>query len=285
MTVMHASCGGSKNIVVATRDADLLYYQKDYVGAFDKYSQIIEAYVSKKEPVPGDLYASAGKCLFYSQSESAAMNYFNIAESLGYGDEHIVTLEMKHYAEVGNDKKELEALEKYSALYPDGSEMGYVNYRLYMKYYKAGNFRKAHLRFQNMPDEYKDDIAVLEMQHDVCLHLGRADEAGQIARQLYNLNPNNLIGLSFVAEELYNAVEEKYAAAVKAYEAKKNTANYKAMKSKTAELVPEFRRAKEYYIHLYDLYKRPHDAAILSRICTRLNEKQNAAYYDKLSKK
>ncbi len=285
LSVALSGCGSSKTMVTARQDADLMYYQKDYLNAFDKYCQIIESYVSKKETVPAELYALAGKCLYSSGSQAAAMPYFKLAEDAGYEDEQMLMLQVRHYADADNLSKELDRLEKYSALYPDGGEINFVNYRLYLRYCEMQEYGKAHLRYQTLTPEYRDDIAVIEKQHLVCTKLGRQDEADGIARQLYNLNPNNLIGLNYVAYDAYITTENEYVAAIKAYEAKKTNAAYKTMQQKTAPLAARYKKAKDLYVKLYNLYKRPHDAAILSRICTRLNDKQNATYYDNLSKK
>jgi len=285
LSVVLPGCGSSKTLVSARQDADLMYYQKDYLNAFDKYCQIIESYVSKKETVPAELYALAGKCLYYSDSQSAAMPYFKLAEDAGYYDELALMLQIKHYADADNLSKELDRLEKYSALYPEGSDIAFVNYRLYLRYCEMQEYGKAHLRYQNLAAEYRDDIAILEKQHLVCTKLGRKQEADDIARQLYNINPNNLIGLNYMAYDAYITTENEYVAAIKAYEAKKTTAAYKTMQQKTAPLAARYKKAKELYVRLYNQYKRPHDAAILSRICTRLNDKKTAAYYDNLSKK
>lgn len=283
--VLSAGCGSSKSIISARQDADYLYYQQDYLNAFDKYSEIIESFISKNETVPGELYALAGRCLYYADSPSAAMPYFKLAEDRGYDDEHILSLQIKYYGEINNLSKELDRLEKYSALYPEGNDMSFVNYRLFLRYCEMKEYRKAHLRFQSLADEYRDDIDVLEKQYNVCDKLNRKEEADGIARQLYNMSPNNLVGLNYVAYDAYITTENEYVAAVKAYEAQRTTANYKIMQQKTAPLAARYRKAKDLYIRLYNLYKRPHDAAILSRICSRLNDNKNADYYDKLSKK
>lgn len=285
LSALWTGCSSGKALVTARQDADLLYYQKDYINAFDKYSSIIESYVSKKDAVPAELYALAGRCLYYSDSPSAAMPYFKLAEDAGFEDELTLMLQIKHYAEADNLSKELDRLEKYSALYPDGGEINFVNYRLYLRYCEMQEYGKAHLRYQTLSPEYRDDIAVIEKQHLVCTKLGRQEEADSIARQLYNLNPNNLIGLGYMAFDAYNTTETEYVAAIKAYESNKTNAAYKTMQQKTAPLAARYKKAKELYVKLYNLYKRPHDAAILSRICTRLNDKQNASYYEKLSKK
>ena len=56
------------------------------------------------------------------------------------------------------------------------------------------------------------------------------------------------------------------------------------MVQKTKPLLEEYKTAKTLYQKLYNLYKRPIDAEILSRIYTRLGDKKNAATYEKLSK-
>ena len=97
LSVILPGCGSSKSMVSARQEADLMYYQKDYLNAFDKYSQIIESYVSKKEPVPSELYALAGKCLYSADSQTEAIKYFKLAEDAGYEDEQILMLQIKHY--------------------------------------------------------------------------------------------------------------------------------------------------------------------------------------------
>ena len=143
LSALWTGCSSGKALVTARQDADLLYYQKDYINAFDKYSSIIESYVSKKEAVPAELYALAGRCLYYSDSPSAAMPYFKLAEDAGFEDELTLMLQIKHYADADNLSKELDRLEKYSALYPDGGEINFVNYRLYLRYCEMQEYGKA----------------------------------------------------------------------------------------------------------------------------------------------
>lgn len=284
-SALTTGCSSTKTLVSQSQEADLLYYQKDYLTAFDVYSKVIEGYVSKSLPVPGEVYASAGKCLYYSGTPSSAMEYFRKAEEAGVDDEQILVIRMKYYAEVDNMSKEIDCLEKYSALYSTGSEIGYVNLRLFLRYVEMKEYRKAYLRFKAMTSETQDQIQYIEKFYNVCEKLGKQEEANEVARELYNRNPNNLIGLNYMAYSTYTSTENEYVAAVKAYEAKKTNANYKIMVNKTKPLVERYRKAKKYFVQLYNLYKRPADAAVLARICSRLNEKQNAAYYEKLSKK
>ncbi|MCQ2251872.1 MAG: hypothetical protein MJZ61_00325 [Bacteroidales bacterium] len=279
------SCSSTQNFAKVTQQADLLYYQKDYSDAFEAYSKVIENYTSKHQAVPGNVYLQAGKSLYYSGSKQQAMEYFVRGEDVGATDEESLLLRIKYYGSIDNMSKELDCLERYAALYDDGSEAAFVNKRLFLRYVEMKEYRKAYLKFSSMDEADKDDIEILEKYFTVCEKSDKKAEADKTAQLLYNLNPNNLIGLNYVAYNAYITTENEYVAAIKAYEAKKTQASYKVMQQKTAPLAARYKTAKNYYVKLYNLYKRPHDAEILARICTRLNDKKTAAYYEKLAKK
>lgn len=284
LSVAMMACGSTQNLSKVTQQADLLYYQKDYQGAFEAYSNIIEQFTAKHQPVPGAVYGNAGKSLYYSNSQKQAMEYFSLADDQGFFDEESLILRIKYFAGIDNMSKELDCLEKYSDHYPDGADIAYVKGRLFLRYAEMREYEKAYQCFQKMQPELKDEIEYLEKYHNVCEKSNHKADANSTAQLLYNLNPNNLIGLNYVAYNAYINTENEYVAAVKAYEAKKTQAAYKVMQQKTAPLAARFKTAKNYYVKLYNLYKRPHDAEILARICTRLNDKKTAAYYEKLSK-
>ncbi len=284
IVMLMSSCKQSQKLTQTSQKADLLYFQKDYQGAFDSYSSIIESYVAKKQQVPGDLYSSAGKCLYYMESRPQAMEYFNRAEQLGFQDEMMLSLRVKYYGDIDNLSKEVEALEQYSALYPDGSDIAYVNKRLYLRYVEMKEFRKAYLRYPKLQANSRDSLPVLESYHQVCKKLGKADEADKIAEKLYSIDNNNAIGLEHVAYQAYKTTEDEYQAAVKAYEAQKTNAAYTVMVKKTQPLAARYKTARDLYLKLYGITKKPADAAILARIYQRLKDKQKADYYAKLSK-
>lgn len=285
LSLLMAGCFAQKKVAVTLHHANELYYLKEYEDAFDSYSQVIEHYTGKGQIAPGDVYNSAGKCLYYTGSKKQAVEYFNLAVQAGIDDEQALFLMIKYYEEIDNLSKELECLEKYDEVFSHGAEIKHVNERLFIRYVDMKEWHRAYSAFDNLDKACLDRIDILEKYYMVNEKLDNKLKAEEVARKLYNMDPNNLVGLSFVARSAYDSVEKEYVAAVKAYEAKKTTANYNIMKKKVEPLAARYKTAKNYYIRLYNLYKRPDDAAILSRICTRLNDKKGAKYYENLSKK
>ncbi len=278
------ACSSSQKLAQTAQQADLYYYQKDYNSAFESYSALIESYVSKKQQVPGELYSSAGKCLYYMESRPQAMEFFKRAEEQGVADEMMMSLRVKYYGDIDNMSLEVENLERYSALYPEGADIDYVNMRLFKRYCEMKEYRKAYLRHAKLLPGVRDSVSTMEAYYTVCKKLEKDDEAGKVAEKLYSIDNNNLVGLSYVAYQTFKATEDEYVAAIKAYEAKKTNAAYTQMVRQTAPLADRYRKARDLYLKLYGITKKPFDAQILSRIYTRLKDKQKADYYAKLGK-
>jgi len=281
---MMAACSSSQKLTQTAQQADLLYYQKDYQGAFDSYSSLIESYAAKKLPVPGELYSSAGKCLYYTDSRPQAMEYFKRAEEKGVSDELMQFMRVKYYGDIDNLTKEVEYLEQYSALYPEGDDISYVNERLYYRYVEMKEYRKAYLRFPKLREAFRDSIPSMESYYQVCKKLEKDDEAAKIAEKLYSIDNNNIIGLNHVAYQAYKTTEDAYMAAINAYEAKKTNAAYALMVKQTTPLTAKYKKARDLYLKLYGLTKKPFDAQILSRIYSRLKDRQKSDYYARLAK-
>lgn len=266
------------------KDADLYYYQKDYESALESYQQVINFYTQKGQDPEGVIYASAAKCLYYQGLKSRAMEYFHTALNKNYEDELSLYLMIQYYNETGSLGEEIQCLERYSSAFSDGMDIKYVRERLFTAYYERENYRKAYDAYEELPEESIDRIDILEKYYHVNEKLSKFDKANEIAQKIYNLDPNNLIGLNYVAYNAFSRTEADYEAAQKAYAQKKTKANYKILRQKISALNPRYKTAKNYYLRLYTLYKRPDDAAVLAIICTRLGETQNAAYYNRLSK-
>ncbi len=282
--IMLASCASQQKAAIPTADADQAFANKDYVTALAGYNKVIDQYKQKNRKAPADVMASAGKCLYMTGNKEKAMEYLISAETQGFSDSQSVLLMAKYYAEIDNMSKELDCLEKFVAMdsLADGSD--YVCQRLVDRLVEMSEYDRAFAAYGKMSDADRGSVANLEKYHQICKKLGKDDEADKTAQQLYKMDPNNLIGLSAAAYNAYITTENEYVAAIKAYEAKKTNEAYARLQKTTAPLTARFKKARDLYVKLYGITKKPHDAAILSRIYTRLNDKKNADYYAKLSK-
>ncbi|MBQ5539714.1 MAG: hypothetical protein IIU03_05700 [Bacteroidales bacterium] len=282
---LFSSCMGQRKIASILQTANQLYYEKKYGEAFENYTQVLDYYNIKGLTPGGEVLVSAGKCLFYTGSQRRAVEYFDDAKKHNYEDEQSAFMTIMYY-ETGQDiDKQIESLEHYAEFFSSGDEIEYVREKLFDKYYEKEDYRKVFYAFNNLPLEKTDNIAVLEKYFVAAQQIGSLKKTEETAQKLYNLDPNNFTGLSFVAKKTFNEAEEEFLEAQKIYNAKKTNANLKIFKKKQEELKPRYTLAKAYYTRLYKLYKRPSDAADLAVICQRLGDKTNAEYYTKLSKK
>ncbi len=281
---MISGCGTGKKLVADQQAANRLFYEKKYDSAATAYQNVIARYEEKNISAPAEIYASAGKALYYSGKEKEGIDNLYKAECMGYDDELSLIMKIKYYGKIDNHSKELDNLEKYQTMYHDGEEMQYVNIRLFKRYMQMSEYKKAQKAYEQIKDPEASEVEMLEQYHTALTKNGAKAKADQIAEKIFHADPVNFIGLNYMARTCFDNAETAYVAAIKEYEAKKTNAAYRTMVQKTKPLLEEYKKAKTYYLKLYSLYKRPIDAEILSRIFSRLNDKKNAELYEKLSK-
>ncbi len=282
--IMLASCASQQKAAISSADADQAFANKDYVTALAGYNKVMDQYKAKNRKAPAEILLSAGKCLYMTGDESKAMEYFVSANDQGIMDSQSLMMMAKYYAGLDNMSKELSCLDKFVATYPDAEGSDYIYSRLFVRCVEMAEYDRALDSYSKMSEADRGTVSNLEKYHQVCKKLGKDDEADKAAQQLYKLDPDNVTGLQSVAYNAYITTENEYVAAIKAYEAKRTNEAYAKLQKTTTPLIARFKKARDLYVKLYGITKKPHDAAILSRIYTRLNDKKNADYYAKLSK-
>ena len=282
--LLAVSCGSGKKLVQEQQTASRYFYEKQYDSAAAAYENIIAKYEAKNISAPAEVYASAGKSLYYSGREKDGVDLLYKAECMGYDDELSLIMKIKYYHKIDNHSKELNNLEKYQQMYRNGDEIQYVSIRLLKRYMQMNEYQKAQKAYEQIKDPEASEIELMELYHTALTKNGQNGKADQVAQRLFNADPTNFTGLNYTARKAFDHAETAYVAAIKEYEAKKTNAAYRTMVQKTKPLIEEFKTAKTLYLKLYNLYKRPTDAEILARIYTRLNDKKNAATYERLSK-
>ena len=133
------------------------------------------------------------------------------------GSEGIISDEIKHFADDGQCEiyvgklidfdKEFELLRersKYLTELEPNANLGID------KYYEKEDYRKVFYAFNNLPLEKTDNIAVLEKYFVAAQQIGSQKKTEETAQKLYNLDPNNFTGLSFVAKKTFNEAEEEF---------------------------------------------------------------------------
>ena len=281
-----SGCLAQKKISSILQSANQFYYEKEYRKALENYNRVLDYYQGKGLTPSGEIFSSTGKCLYYLNDKAGAMDFFEKAFNNNYEDEQTAFIAVEYYEEFSDDiDKQISSLEHYAENFSFGNEIDYVRIKLFEKYYEKGDFRKAFYAYNNLPEEKSDNIELLEKYFYSAQQIGSQKKTAEIAEKLYNLDPNNLIGLSFMADKTLLEVETLFKEAQEVYNSKKNNATLKVFRKKQEDLKSRYILAKAYYTRLYNLYKRSSDAESLALICQRLGEKKNAEYYTKLSKK
>ncbi len=284
-SILLMACGTQKKLIQTRNTANQYYYQKQYDSAYANYQRLIDTYEAKNMPPDAEIYAAAGKSLFYAGQKAKGIEYLNTAEQHGFEDEQSLFIKISYYQSIDNLSKEITTLEKYVRQYPDGPNIKEVYRRCFITGWQSKNYQSSLTYYNKLSTEDKNKKENLEIAYNLYQKIGSNDDANTIAEKLYQLDSENLIGLNYKALSTYNEVEKEYVAAIKAYEAKKTNSSYKIMRTKVQALAPKYRQARDLYLKLYNKYKRPGDAAYLARIYTRLNDPQTAKKYDNLSKK
>lgn len=285
LLVFISACGTQKQLTDQTQAADKLFLEKNYTAAYQAYNDIISQSQAKGKTVPAQIFASAGKSLYLSNKKAEGIALLDQAEAGGFVDEQSLLLRIYYYKEIDNMSKELTRIEQYKTAYPNGSEMNFVNERLFLHNAEMKEYPKVKEVYALLDAQTADKIANLEIIYKASKKLNEDDNADKYAARIFEKDPENLTGLRYKAESVFYKVENEYVAAIKAYNKNQTTSTYNAMRKKIDPLAPRFKAAKNYYIKLYSLSKEPADAAVLSRICERLNDPKNAKYYKNLSKK
>lgn len=284
VSIIAIACGTQKKLLQTKNLANQYYYQKKYDSAYINYQKLIDSYESKGLNAEAEIYAAAGKSLFYAGQKAKGIDYLNTAEQQGFEDEQSLFIKANYYQSINNLSKETLMIEKYIRLYPDGPNIQEINKRGFITSNQTKNYQSAITFYEKLSTEEKNKIENLETIYNVYQKTNNIDDANAIAEKLYQLDSENLIGLNYKAYSVYTAAENEYVAAIKAYEAKKTQSNYKTMRTKVQNLAPKYRQARDLYLKLYNKYHRKNDAAYLARIYTRLNDPQTAKKYEKLSK-
>ncbi len=143
VALLAVSCGSGRKLVQEQQTASRYFYEKQYDSAATAYENIIAKYEAKNISAPAEVYASAGKSLYYSGREKDGVDLLYKAECMGYDDELSLIMKIKYYHKIDNHSKELNNLEKYQQMYRNGDEIQYVSIRLLKRYMQMNEYQKA----------------------------------------------------------------------------------------------------------------------------------------------
>lgn len=278
------SCGTSKHIEQLNREAKLAYVNSDYKKALEKYEEIINYNVSKGKQVDGSLYNFAGIAAWELKDVNKSIEYLEKAKQTPGKTSQTYYILSLAYLEIDNLSKEINNLEEYLVLFPEGGEIIEVHRYLFNAYVRSQNWDLAYKQWERLNAETKNEKQYLISYMLVNKKLEKEDQRDRIAAELLKMDRNCIEALEVLAEKYFWLAENRYKNEMDAYEKNRTNKQY-AILLKALEVINEnFRTSRDYFERLYKIDPKPGYATYLGNIYTRFDNKEKADFYYRKAK-
>lgn len=280
LVIIIQSCASSKFI----EEGNTAYNSQNYEVALKSYDQIIESIESNGKKAKAQVYANAGISALQLEQFEKAQKYLETAKELQYSSPEMHESLAKVYRVIDNLSKEITALETYREKYPQGVNIKPVNVRLIETYVESENWDLAIDLWPVLKEQAQSDVNLLASYLIINKNLNNTGECDNLAKQISNLDANNISVLEYYAEKYFWKAENLYVSEMKAYKEHRTSSQYKKLLKALDEVWPNFQKSRDYYLKLYNIDPKPEYAKYLANIYTRYDDKQKAAYYEKRAK-
>lgn len=283
MITILGACQSNKQIVNSINAGELAYQSGNYSNALEKFEEVIAQYEQKNQQKECPVYAEAGHAALQLGNSTKAIQYFQSDKwSNSVGADTYFQL-AKLYQEIDNLSKELDALEDYTTRYPEGENIDKVKGRLFEVYVESENWEKANSLWNKLTANQHEETKMLEGYFSANKALKNDAVCDTIANDLVDNDESNLIGLRWLAKKYFWQAENLYHSELKAYESNKTNKQYKKLLQSLDTVTADFKISLDYFKRLYTLQPSPVTAKRIGNIYTRLDDKKQAAYYNKLA--
>jgi len=265
--------------------ADDAFSEGNWQNALANYEQTITNYEAQKKSLECPVYGKAGL---------AAMNMGQTQKSLEYLEKNsftpFVTIETIHaqavqYREVNNLSKEIDALNLYLEKFPEGKDAGAFRARLFETCYESQDYELATRIWAELGEEYRKTPKYLETWMLINKRMKNDPACDEIALDLIKADPNNVMGLEWLAKKYYFKAEDRYQAEMQAYEKNKTKKQYAILVEAFKLLTEDFKVSLVYFERLYKINPAPDYANFMGNIYARFDDKKNADFYHNLGTK
>lgn len=282
--VILEGCGTGNQLTQKNESANSYFQEGNYKEALSQYNEIIQQYESNKNASKCAVYTNAGESALKTGNAKLAIDYLSKAKNTPYANQTTYYLLGEGYKQIDNLSMEINTLDDYINLFPDGKELSAVKKRLFSTYVESDNFEKAINLWPEIYSDNKLDIELLEGYFKVNKGLNNIDSCNSIANNLLTLDKDNIIALVWFGKQYYHKAENRYQKEIAAYDRKKTKKQYNILIKALESVTVDFKKSLTYFKKIYALQPTPKNANYLSNIYGRLSDKKKAAYYKKLSK-
>ena len=277
-----SGCGSTKYIEL-TQTAEYAFEQDDYQSALASSEQIISGLEDKNKPVAGQVYAIAGNSAYALKRYDKSLNYLEEARQQDYSGELMYFFLASLYRRIDNLSKEINALETYNRLFPEGKEINHVRSRLYQTCLESTNYELADSLWAQLDESSKQNLVILETHLEINKAQEKNTNCDWAAAEILKQDKNNEQALEWLARKYFWKAENRYQAEMEAYEKNHTRKQYNILLKAFKIVTADFKESLKYYTRLYDLYPGPEYAGYLGNIYARLDDEKMAKHYRDLS--
>jgi tetratricopeptide (TPR) repeat protein len=270
-------CTTTLSLADLQNKAEVAYHEGDYATALQHYKKLIEKWNSNHTFEENPYYDKAGHAAFALKQYNMANDYF--AHSMHYGTAGVQTyLTLIDYnREINNFSREMTTLKGLIEKFPDVAPETGAHERLFEMYVETGRWQEAAAETKHIGRE--SDAGLLEQMLMVYNRIGNNEEEANIARQLLEMDSNNIAALEWQAKKYFEAAEARYNAETEAYEHNKSRRQYAQLLKGYEEAGEDYRKARDIFERLYKQNPERRYAIYLYNIYARFQDEEKANYY------
>lgn len=281
LIILVGGCGISRRVGELQEVAGNAFESGNYSEALSYYEEIIELKTSRDKVVDGETYYYAGISAWETGQTQKTINYLELGRQNDFINEKSRFILSSAYKKIDNLSLEITFLESYVDNHPDGDYIDIVNKRLFETYIESNNFDQALEIWNDIKDIAEKDPDLLDLYFSLNKQLERADDLEEIAKQLLEVNPDNINALEFLGDLYFWKAENLYQREMEAYEQNQTRRQYRLLLKALDQVNEWFKISRNYFERLYDIDPRPKYAEYLRNIYMRFGNEEKAGFYDK----
>lgn len=278
------SCTGPQLLTQSGKSTSEEFSAGNFQAVFPVLKNYISTQENKGKELPDSLYYQAGFSALQLDSAQYAIRYL---EKIAYKDSATDKSQWAlalAYQKIDNLSKEIRILNQLVRQHPHSKHILQYKSRLFETLISSENYDNAKQLWPDLQAEaiYNQQLTEYYLRMDE--ESGFTKEGIEKARALYKSNKQNVVALHYLATYYFTQAENRYQLEMDAYNANKTNSQYKRLLKELKIASADYRKARDYYLSLFKLNQDAKTADRLYRVYARLNNKQKAEYYKKLSK-
>jgi tetratricopeptide (TPR) repeat protein len=280
LAIILSGCSGTKYLE-QTRMGESALESNENQRALEIAEGVIDGLPGKQKTEHGQVYALAGNAAFALEQYEKSIEYLETARRLEYRDELMYENLAGSYRVIDNLSREIGVLEEYISHFSDGELAGDMRERLFQTCLESENYDLAAELWPLMAEEARSDQGNMEIFLLINKELGSTGTCDELAGSILDMDGSNEVALNYLAEKYFWRAENSYLEQMKAYKENRTRKQYAILLEAFKTVNSDFKKSLGYFNRLYKINPDPGYADYLSRIYTRMDDKQKASYYSR----